>query len=132
MVYNSTTINQSPTISLMAAEELKDARGKAVVVSEGKVKLAKAGENAIGIVMLSDDENIPADARVNVQIKDIGAWVAGGQIAVGDELTSDANGCAVKATDDNFITGIAITAATGAGAIVRVQIVKAGYKPAAE
>lgn len=129
--YTTTTINQSPTIVLPASAELKEARAKAVMVISGKAAIATAGANAIGVVMLSDDETIAADDDVNIQIKDIGAWVAGGEIAVGDELASDASGRAVKAAGSDFILGTALTAATTAGTIIRFQITKAGYKPSA-
>ena len=54
--------------------------------------------------------------------------MAGEKIVVGDELTSDANGFAVKAVTGNFITAVALTAAAEAGTIIRVQLIKAGYK----
>lgn len=123
-----TTINQSPTITLVAGEDIDKAQGKAVKVVEGKAVAATAGVNAIGVIPLSEDENIKKGTDVPIQIKDIGAWVAGGVIAVGDELTSNADGHAVKASTGNFITAIAMTAAEEAGIIIRAQFVKAGYK----
>lgn len=128
--YLGTTINESPTISLEAGADITKAQGKAVVISNGCAVAATAGANAVGIIPLSEDEEIKKGSDVAVQVKDIGAWVAGGKIVVGDELTSDANGFAVKAAAGNFITGVALTAATEAGTIIRAQIVKAGYKPA--
>lgn len=126
--YLGTTINESPTINLEAGEVIQKAQGKAVIISGGLAVLATAGANAIGIIPLSEDEEIKKGSDVTVQVKDIGAWVAGGAIAVGDELTSDANGCAVKAVAGNFITAVALTAAVEAGTIIRVQLIKAGYK----
>ena len=64
-------------------------------------------------------------------MKDIGKWVAGEAIAVGDELATDATGKAVKATDGAFIVGIALSAAAKAGTVVSVQLTKSGYKPKA-
>lgn len=131
MTYMGTTINESPTISLEAGADIKKAQGKAVIISAGLAALATAGANAIGVIPLSEDEEIKKGSSVTVQVKDIGAWVAGAKIDIGDELTSDANGCAVKADAGNFITAVALTAAVEAGTIVRVQIIKAGYKAAA-
>lgn len=64
-------------------------------------------------------------------MKDIGKWVAGEAIAVGDELATDAAGKAVKATDGAFIVGIALSAAAKAGTVISVQLTKSGYKPKA-
>ncbi|CAK7061411.1 MAG: hypothetical protein BACD_02887 [Bacteroides rodentium] len=128
--YFGTTINESPTIVLPAGAKIEAAQGKAVIISEGTAKLATAGANAIGLIPLSEDETIAQGDDVVIQVKDIGAWVAGEKIAVGDELTSNATGQAVKVADGNFITAIALTAADKAGTIIRVQLIKAGYKPA--
>ena len=130
-IYFGTTINDSPTITLEAGADIKAAQGKAVVISEGKAVLAEAGANAIGIIPLSEDEEIKKGATVSVQIKDIGAWVAGAEVKIGDELASDAEGYAVKAVEGNFIIGTALTAASEKGTIIRAQINKAGYKAAA-
>ena len=129
--YFGTTINESPTITLVAGAEIKEAQGKAVMIADGKAVLATAGANAIGVIPLSEDETIEADSDVTIQVKDIGAWVAGEKIEVGDELTSDANGCAVKAAAGNFITAVALTAASEEKNIIRAQFIKAGYKAGA-
>ena len=133
MQYTSLSINDSPTIAMEAAAELKDARCLAVKFDEnGKGVLCGAGENAIGILLANVEETIPADGQMDVQIKEMGRWVAGGKVAAGDELTSDAAGKCVKAAAGNFITAIALTAADKAGDIISVQIIKAGYVPAAD
>lgn len=126
--YLGTTINESPTISLEAGTDIQKAQGKAVMISGGYAVPATAGANAIGIIPLSADEEIKKGSDVTVQVKDIGAWVAGEKIVVGDELTSDANGFAVKAAAGSFITAVALTAAEAVGTIIRVQLIKAGYK----
>jgi len=126
--YLGTTINESPTIILTAGEDIEKAQGKAVKIINGEIVAATTGVNAIGVIPLSEDEIIKKGTEVTIQIKDIGAWVAGGEIAVGDELTADANGHAVKAATGNFISAIAMTAAEEAGIIIRAQFVKAGYK----
>lgn len=132
MQYTSLSINESPTIAMEAAAELKNARCLAVKFDEnGKGVLCGAGENAIGILLADADETIPTGGQMDVQVKEMGRWVAGGKVAAGDELTSDAAGKCVKAAAGNFITAIALTAAEAAGDIIQIQIVKAGYVPAA-
>lgn len=129
--YLGTTINESPTIVVTAGADIKAAQGKAVMLTKGKATTPTAGANVIGIIPLSEDEEIKNGSDFTVQVKDIGAWVAGEAIAIGDELTSNATGQAVKATDGSFITAVALTAAAKAGTIIRAQIIKAGYKPSA-
>lgn len=75
------------------------------MLTKGKATTPTAGANVIGIIPLSEDEEIKNGSDFTVQVKDIGAWVAGGKIEVGDELTTDANGCATKVQNGNFITG---------------------------
>ena len=125
--YLGTTINESPTIVVTAGADIKAAQGKAVMLTKGKATTPTAG----GIIPLSEDEEIKNGSDFTVQVKDIGAWVASEKIEVGDELTTDANGCAAKVQNGNFITAIALTAAEKAGTIIRVQLIKAGYKPTA-
>lgn len=127
--YLGTTINESPTIILEAGAAITKAQGKAVIISGGRVIAATAGVNAIGLIPLSEEAEIASGDSVTVQVKDIGAWVAGEAIAVGDELTSDANGFAVKAVAGNYITAIALTTAAKSGTIIRAQIIKGGYVP---
>lgn len=129
-VYNGTVINESPTIVLEAGSKLENVQGKAVVITAGKAAIAGVGSMPIGIVPMSEDESVEAGSRLTVQIKDITAWVAGGKIVVGDPLTSDAQGRAIKATSGKFILGIALSACEEAGAIIRAQIAKAGHVPA--
>ena len=69
-----------------------------------------------------------AGTDVDIQIKDIGKWVAGEEIAAGTELATDAEGKAVAAKAGDFIDGTALSNATEAGTWVKVQIIKAGYK----
>lgn len=128
--YFGTSINESPTIVMEAGAEIENAQGIALAISNGKVGLPAAGTNVIGLSLFTNDEVIKAGDDVNIQVKDIGKWIAGEEIAAGDELTTDANGKAVKAAEGDFITAIALSSAENAGTVVKVQIVKAGYKPA--
>ena len=126
-----TAINPSPTIVLPATAALTNPRYLAVVVAAGKVKLpAAAGAHAIGIG-LGENDSVAAGEDLDIQIKDIGKWIASGSIAVGAELTCDTNGKAAAATSGDFILGVALTAASAAGDIIQVQITKSGYKPGA-
>lgn len=127
MSYYGTTINDSAVIVIKAGEEIPKPAFLAIGV-DGKV--AKAGKNAIGIVLPSCDYKVTAGDDLDVQIKDIGVWTAGEAVAYGDELAVGADGKAVKATQGAFIVGIALEASTQAGQFIAVQIVKAGYKPA--
>ena len=59
---------------------------------------------------------------VDIQIKDIGYILAGGDIAKGDEVTAS-SGLAVKAEAGNYVVGIALSAVTN-DEYCRVQIAK--------
>ena len=126
--YFGTSINESPTIVLPAKEKIEGAQGIALAISDGQLTKPTAGANVIGLSLFTNDETVEAGDDITVQVKDIGKWVAGEEIAVGDELTAKA----VKAAEGNFITAVALSKATAAGDVIKIQIVKAGYKPAAK
>ena len=127
--YIGTAINPSPTVIFPANEAIAGARCVALALSDGKLALPAAGAMALGISLGETDTNVTAGTEITVQIKDIGKWIAGEAIAVGDELMTDAAGKAVKATSGKFVMGIALTAAATAGSLVQVQLAKMGYKP---
>lgn len=122
------SINESATIVLAANADITGARAIALGVTDGKAALPSAGDNVIGISIMETEEAIAAGEDVDIQIKDIGRWVAAEAVAVGDELATDATGKAVKAASGDFIVGVALSAATAAGTFVTVQITKSGYK----
>ena len=124
--YFGTSINESPTIVLPAKEKIEGAQGIALAISDGQLTKPTAGANVIGLSLFTNDETVEAGDDITVQVKDIGKWV------VGDELTANADGKAVKAAEGNFITAVALSKATAAGDVIKIQIVKAGYKPAAK
>lgn len=128
--YFGTSINDSPTIVIPAKEKIENVQGIALAISDGQLTKPTAGANVIGLSLFTNDETVEAGDDITVQVKDIGKWVAGEAVAVGDELTTDADGKAVKAAESKFITAIALSKATAAGDVISVQIVKAGYKPA--
>lgn len=131
MSFIGTTINDSPTIACIAGEKLENKEFTAVAFNEDKlIANVTAGANVIGI-LIAEDDCIDKGNTVTVQIKDIGMWKVGEAVEAGDELTSNDKGLAVKATDGSFITAIALEGAGEANAVIRVQIIKAGYKPAA-
>lgn len=128
--YFGSSINESPTIVLPAGDKLENARGIALAIKDGAVVKPEAGAHVIGLSLIETDETVEKGIDVDIQIKDIGKWVAGEEITVGTELATDANGNAVAAKDGDFIIGVALSSAKEAGTWIRVQIIKAGYKPA--
>lgn len=128
--YLGSSINESPTIVLSAGERLENARGIALAIREGMVVKPTAGTHVIGLSLIETEETVEKGREVDIQIKDIGKWVAGEEIAIGAELATDANGKAVVAKAGDFIVGVALSSAEKAGTWVKVQIIKAGYKPA--
>ena len=132
MTVLGSSINESPTVVFPAGADLTNARGIAVILDDGEVKKATKGAVILGIAIMETDDAVRQGDDVDVQIKDIGKWVSGAaNIKAGDLLTSDANGKAIKATAGDFIAGIALSACAEAGTLIKVQINKAGYVPAA-
>ena len=68
----------------------------------------------------------PYDADINeiLAVDTIGTVVveAGGALAVGDEVSPDAQGCAVKTAGSAKAVGIARSAAAGAGELIQVLV----------
>lgn len=126
--YFGSSINESPTIVLPAGEKLENARGIALEFKDGAAVKPAAGAHVIGLSLIETDETVEAGTDVDIQIKDIGKWVAGEEIAAGTELATDAEGKAVAANAGDFIVGTALSNAAEAGTWVKVQIIKAGYK----
>lgn len=126
-VYEYATINTSSTITAESGGELGDVRGKAVKFVDGKVQMPGAGEDSIGIVLLSEAENVKTGNTVTIQVKDIGKWKAGATVGVGDLLTSDAEGLCQKATEGQYVLARALSAATAKNDLVTIQIINAGY-----
>lgn len=130
-MYISTGINDSPVITGVAALQMVNAAFHAAKFDvNGNIAPAGAGENALGLFIATTPETVNAGEEVTVQIKDIGLWVTGDAVAAGDELTSNENGAAVPAGQGDYVTAIALEAATAAGQVIKVQIVKSGKVPA--
>ena len=85
MAYNTHAYDDSPTICAAASAAITDPAMKAVKFSSGKLALPSAGDPVIGIV-LADQGDVAAGDTLNVQIKDICYWIAGGTFAAGLKL----------------------------------------------
>ena len=128
--YFGSSINDSPTIVLSAGDKLENARGSALAVKDGVAVKPEAGAHVIGISLIETDEMVEKGMDIDIQVKDIGKWTAGEEITAGTELAADAEGRAVAAKAGDFILGVALGNASEAGTWMKVQIIKAGYKPA--
>lgn len=131
--FNGVQINQSVTIVEQAGVEIADVRnrilaynkdGNVVLAADGSavpagIALIEAGINDISGV---ESGKVNAGDDVDIQIKDIGYVLAGGDIAKGEEITA-AGGLAVKAESGNYVVGIALSAAAK-DEYCRVQIAK--------
>lgn len=131
--FNGVQINQSVTIVEQAGVNIADVRNRIMAYNEdGNVVLAADGSTVlIGISLIEAGVNdisgvesgkVNAGDDVDIQIKDIGYILAGGNIAKGEEVTAS-NGLAVKAESGNYVVGIALSAVKK-DEYCRVQIAK--------
>mgnify|MGYP001151265368 CR=1 FL=1 len=129
--FNGVQINQSVTIVEQAGAEIADARNRILAYDkDGNVVLAADGSAVlVGIALIEAGINdisgvesgkVNAGDDVDIQIKDIGYILAGGDIAKGEEVTAS-SGLAVKA--EAYVVGIALSAAAK-DEYCRVQIAK--------
>ena len=124
MTYLATSINESPVIVEKAGATIADVRGKAVKFdTNGNIVLAGAGEAAIGVGIMTNDENIAAGKDVYVQIKDIGLVRAGATIKKGATLQADASGALITKASGEAVA-IALDAAAAAGVYIKAIILK--------
>lgn len=119
-------INESPTINLLAAEKLTEPKAVALKLTEDGVKLPAAGDDVIGIALISNADVVESGNRVDIQIKDIGYWKAGAEFLPGDLLATDDKGMAQKAETGQYIIARALNSATAKGDLVKVQIINLG------
>lgn len=131
--FNGVQINQSVTIVEQAGAEIPDVRNRIMTYDkDGNVVLAADGSAVlIGIALIGSGVNDISGAEsgkvnvgddVDIQIKDIGYILAGGDITKGDEVTAS-SGLAVKAESSNYVVGIALSA-VAKDEYCRVQITK--------
>lgn len=119
-------INESAVISLLAGAKLEEPCGVALKLTADGAVLPSAGDDVAGISLLSNRSPVEEGERVDVQIKDIGFWKAGAEIAQGDLLAADAEGFAQKAAAGQFVVARALTGAGVKGDLVKAQIIHAG------
>ena len=131
--FNGVQINQSVTIVEKAGAEIADVRNRIMTYDkDGNVVLAADGSAVlVGIALIESGINdisgvesgkVNVGDDVDIQIKDIGYILAGGDIAKGDEVTAS-SGLAVKAESGNYVVGIALSA-VAKDEYCRVQIAK--------
>ena len=128
-MFIGTSINESAVISAKAGAAISNgAMLAAAMGSTGTVSVVgTAGAEAVGLIIPETDAAVAAGDDVTVQVKDIGLWIAGAAVNAGAMLMSDAAGKAVTATAGKFILAQALEAASAAGQVIHVQIIKAGY-----
>ena len=106
----------------MASAAITDVRGRAVKFDSGKIVLCSANDPALGIGIMTNDENIPAGGDVDVQIHSIGLVYAGAAITKGANLSAGANGVLVPTTSTNPVVAVALEAASGSGVFIKAII----------
>ena len=123
MTYMTSGINLSPVMALFASADIEAAPGKAVkLTADGMGEVCSAaGEMVAGIITLDHQDKIAKDEPVTIQISGCGRVLTGGEVAIGDELATDANGAFVKSTS-GYVRAIALEAGA-AGALVRARLV---------
>ena len=128
-MFIGTSINESPTISAKTGAAVTNgAMLAAAMGSTGTVTVVgTAGAEAVGLFIPQTEASVASGDDVTIQVKDIGLWIAGAAVNAGAMLMSDANGKATTATAGKFILAQALEAASAAGQVIRVQIIKAGY-----
>ncbi|MCX4299816.1 MAG: hypothetical protein OSJ73_22860 [Lachnospiraceae bacterium] len=131
--FNGVQMNQSVTIVEQAGANIEDVRNRIMAYDkDGNVVLAADGSTVlIGVALIEAGINdisgvesgkVNVGDDVDIQIKDIGYILAGGEIAKGNEVTAS-NGLAVKAESGNYVVGIALLT-VAKDDYCRVQIAK--------
>ena len=131
--FNGVQISQSVMIVEKAGAEIEDVRNRIMAYDKvGNVILAADGLAVpVGVALIDSGVNdisgtesgkVNAGNDVDIQIKDIGDILAGGDMAKGEEVTAS-DGLAVKAEAGNYVVGIALSAAAKDD-YCRVQIAK--------
>lgn len=132
--FNGVQINQSATIAEQAGVDIDDVRNLILMYdTNGDVVLATDGTKPlVGIAIIeagcndisgAESGKVAKGDQVDVQIKDIGYILAGGAIKKGEEVTATTGGKALKATDGDYVVGLALSN-VASGEYVRVQIAK--------
>ena len=111
------------TRTFIAGEDLSSSQFKFVTLeSDGQVDLAdSAGENCMGVVI--NDPASGGEATVVVSGKTV--VTAGGTIAAGAAVATDASGDAVTASTGNIVMGYALEAGVD-GQVIAVELIQGG------
>jgi hypothetical protein len=111
------------TRTFIAGEDLSSSQFKFVTLeSDGQVDLAdSAGENCMGVVI--NDPASGGEATVVVSGKTV--VTAGGTIAAGASIATDASGDAVTASTGNIVMGYALEAGVD-GQVIAVELIQGG------
>ena len=111
------------TRTFIAGEDLSSSQFKFVTLeSDGQIDLAdSAGENCIGVVI--NDPASGGEATVVVSGKTV--VTAGGTIAAGASVATDASGDAVTASTGNIVMGYALEAGVD-GQVIAVELIQGG------
>jgi hypothetical protein len=109
--------------TFIAGEDLSSAQFKFVTLeSDGFVDLAdSAGENCIGVLL----NNPPAAGAATVCISGKVMITAGGTIAAGAALQTDASGDAITAASGDVVMGYALEAGVD-GQIIAMELIQGG------
>lgn len=109
-------------LTLEAAEDLTASQYHLIVVDNtGKAALAGADEAAVGVVQNEPD----AGEGASVRVQGVTKVVAGAAVTAGAKVSADLNGAGVTAVAGHVV-GIALTEASGAGAIFSVLLTHEG------
>ena len=111
------------TRTFIAGEDLSSAQFKFVTLeSDGQVDLADAaGENAIGVCLVGGT----AGKAVTVAVSGKVMVTAGGTIAAGAQIQTDASGDALTAATGDVVLGYALEAAVD-GQIFAIELIQGG------
>jgi hypothetical protein len=111
------------TRTFIAGEDLSSSQFKFVTLeSDGQVDLAdSAGENCMGVVI--NDPASGGEATVVVSGKTV--VTAGGTIAAGASVATDASGDAVTASTGNIVMGYALEAGVD-GQVIAIELIQGG------
>ena len=121
MPYMNHAIDTTATMRGVAAADMDAPALLAVKIDgDGKFAVPAAGAFCIGIV-LATTGSLKAGDELDVQIKDIGYWIAGGTVAKGALLKTDAAGKAVTAAAGDVVCAVALEAGTS-GQPMKVMI----------
>lgn len=113
-------------LNFVAENAIPAFRFAKVGTAEGKVKLATAGDLALGVSL---DIDSASGARADVQMDGIAKVEAGAAISYGAKVCAGDNGKAVAVVSGDVL-GVALDSASAAGDIIRVKLVM-GYVAAA-